>query len=95
MPRRSQLRIDNGRHRWRARSTALAAAGLFSLTGLFAQVLPRSPGPVAIEQIRLLAEWKGARSIADRYVVMSRGEVIAQGDGVNMEADGVRDLVAV
>ena len=36
-----------------------------------------------------------ARSIADRYVVMSRGEVIAQGDGVNMEADGVRDLVAV
>ena len=36
-----------------------------------------------------------ARSIADRYVVMSRGEVVAQGDGVNMEADGVRDLVAV
>ncbi|ANA32350.1 High-affinity branched-chain amino acid transport ATP-binding protein LivF [Ralstonia mannitolilytica] len=36
-----------------------------------------------------------ARSIADRYVVMSRGEVIAQGDGANMEADGVRDLVAV
>jgi len=36
-----------------------------------------------------------ARSIADRYVVMSRGEVVAQGDGANMEADGVRDLVAV
>lgn len=36
-----------------------------------------------------------ARSIADRYVVMSRGEVIAHGDGANMEADGVRDLVAV
>ncbi|CAJ0705248.1 urea ABC transporter ATP-binding subunit UrtE [Ralstonia holmesii] len=36
-----------------------------------------------------------ARSIADRYVVMSRGEVIASGDGANMEADGVRDLVAV
>jgi urea transport system ATP-binding protein len=36
-----------------------------------------------------------ARRIADRYVVMSRGEVIAQGDGANMEADGVRDLVAV
>ena len=66
MPRRSQLRIDNGWYRRPARSTALAAAGLFSLTGLFAQVLPRSPGPVAIEQIRLLAEWKGARSIADR-----------------------------
>lgn len=36
-----------------------------------------------------------ARSIADRYVVMSRGEVIAQGDAANMETDGVRDLVAV
>ncbi|WP_296223055.1 urea ABC transporter ATP-binding subunit UrtE [Ralstonia sp. UBA689] len=36
-----------------------------------------------------------ARCIADRYVVMSRGEVIAQGDGARMEADGVRDLVAV
>lgn len=36
-----------------------------------------------------------ARSIADRYVVMSRGEVIASGDGANMEADGARDLVAV
>ncbi|WP_112184280.1 urea ABC transporter ATP-binding subunit UrtE [Ralstonia sp. GX3-BWBA] len=36
-----------------------------------------------------------ARSIADRYVVMSRGEIIASGDGANMEADGVRDLVAV
>ncbi|WP_390622792.1 High-affinity branched-chain amino acid transport ATP-binding protein LivF [Ralstonia syzygii] len=36
-----------------------------------------------------------ARRIADRYVVMSRGEVVAQGDGANMEADGVRELVAV
>ena len=31
-----------------------------------------------------------ARSIADRYVVMSRGEVIAHGDGANMEADVVQ-----
>ncbi|AMP37223.1 urea ABC transporter ATP-binding subunit UrtE [Ralstonia solanacearum] len=36
-----------------------------------------------------------ARRIADRYVVMSRGEVVAQGDGANMEADGVRERVAV
>ncbi|AQW31266.1 urea ABC transporter ATP-binding subunit UrtE [Ralstonia syzygii subsp. celebesensis] len=36
-----------------------------------------------------------ARRIADRYVVMSRGEVVAQGDGASMEADGVRELVAV
>ncbi|CBJ42648.1 urea ABC transporter ATP-binding subunit UrtE [Ralstonia solanacearum] len=36
-----------------------------------------------------------ARHIADRYVVMRRGEVIAQGAGADMEADGVRGLVAV
>lgn len=36
-----------------------------------------------------------ARRIADRYVVMRRGEVIAQGDGAGMDADGVRELVAV
>lgn len=36
-----------------------------------------------------------ARRIADRYVVMRRGEVIAQGDGADMDADGVRELVAV
>jgi urea transport system ATP-binding protein len=36
-----------------------------------------------------------AKSLADHYVVMSRGEVVAQGEGANMDADGVRALLAV
>ena len=36
-----------------------------------------------------------ARSLADRYAVMSRGEVIRSGLGADMERDGVRELVAI
>ena len=36
-----------------------------------------------------------ARSLADHYAVLQRGEVIASGRGANMESDGVRELVAV
>lgn len=36
-----------------------------------------------------------ARELADRYVVMERGEVVARGEGKTMEADGVRQLVAI
>ncbi|HDR9255301.1 TPA: urea ABC transporter ATP-binding subunit UrtE [Burkholderia vietnamiensis] len=36
-----------------------------------------------------------ARSIADRYWVMSRGEIVAGGEARDMEANGVRELVAV
>ena len=36
-----------------------------------------------------------ARELADRYVVMERGEVIASGLGKDMEAQGVRQLVAI
>jgi urea transport system ATP-binding protein len=36
-----------------------------------------------------------ARSIADRYWVMSRGEIVAGGDARDMETDGVRELIAV
>ncbi|KVG31579.1 urea ABC transporter ATP-binding subunit UrtE [Burkholderia diffusa] len=36
-----------------------------------------------------------ARSIADRYWVMSRGEVIAGGDAHDMETNRVRELIAV
>jgi urea transport system ATP-binding protein len=36
-----------------------------------------------------------ARHLADHYVVMDRGEVVAQGAGKDMEQDGVRTLVAV
>jgi urea transport system ATP-binding protein len=36
-----------------------------------------------------------ARDIADQYVVMSRGEIIASGLGADMDANGVRELIAV
>jgi urea transport system ATP-binding protein len=36
-----------------------------------------------------------AKSLADHYVVMSRGEVVARGKGATMDADNVRDLLAV
>ncbi len=36
-----------------------------------------------------------ARELADDYVVMERGSVLASGLGKNMEADGVRQLVAI
>ena len=36
-----------------------------------------------------------ARSLADQYLVMERGEIVARGRGADMEADGVRGLLAV
>jgi urea transport system ATP-binding protein len=36
-----------------------------------------------------------AQELADTYVVMQRGEVIARGAGKDMEAQGVRQLVAI
>lgn len=36
-----------------------------------------------------------AQDLADEYVVMERGAVIASGQGKNMETDGVRKLVAI
>ncbi|TBR77348.1 MAG: urea ABC transporter ATP-binding subunit UrtE [Burkholderiaceae bacterium] len=36
-----------------------------------------------------------ARELADEYLVMQRGEFIARGRGKDMEADGVRQLVAI
>jgi len=36
-----------------------------------------------------------ARELADSYVVMERGSVLAHGRGANMETDGVRELVAI
>ena len=36
-----------------------------------------------------------AAGLADRYYVMNRGQVVLSGKGADMEADGVRQLVAV
>ena len=36
-----------------------------------------------------------ASSLADQYIVMERGEIIARGAGADMERDGVRKLLAV
>jgi urea transport system ATP-binding protein len=36
-----------------------------------------------------------ARSLADQYLVMERGEIIARGAGADMDKDGVRKLLAV
>ena len=36
-----------------------------------------------------------AAELADRYLVMSRGEIVLRGAGANMDADGVRGLVAI
>ncbi|MBJ9216676.1 urea ABC transporter ATP-binding subunit UrtE [Citrobacter freundii] len=36
-----------------------------------------------------------AEQLADKYLLMSRGSIIQRGDGKNMEAEGVRGLVAI
>jgi len=36
-----------------------------------------------------------ARSLADQYLVMERGEIIARGRGADMDRDGVKNLLAV
>jgi len=36
-----------------------------------------------------------ARSLADQYLVMERGEIVARGSGADMERDGVKAMLAV
>ena len=49
------------------------------------------------EMAILLVEqyYEFARSLADQYLVMERGELVARGSGVDMEKDGVRQRLAV
>jgi len=49
------------------------------------------------EMAILLVEqyYEFARSLADQYLVMERGEIIARGRGADMDRDGVRLLLAV
>src|SRR5512145_2874200 len=36
-----------------------------------------------------------ARALADQYLVMERGEIVARGRGTDMDTDGVKRLLAV
>jgi urea transport system ATP-binding protein len=36
-----------------------------------------------------------ARTLADRYLVMERGQVVKRGEGREMDRDGVRGLLAL
>jgi urea transport system ATP-binding protein len=36
-----------------------------------------------------------ARSLADQYLLMERGEIVQRGSGEDMDADGVRQRLAV
>ena len=36
-----------------------------------------------------------ARALADQYLVMERGEIVMRGEGAAMDADGVRQTLAV
>ncbi|NMG50075.1 urea ABC transporter ATP-binding subunit UrtE [Azoarcus communis] len=36
-----------------------------------------------------------ARALSDQYLVMERGEIVMRGEGRNMDADGVREALAV
>jgi urea transport system ATP-binding protein len=49
--------------------------------------------PVAIVLVEQYYDF--AQELADEYVVMERGAVLARGQGANMERDGVRKLVSI
>jgi urea transport system ATP-binding protein len=53
----------------------------------------RARGDVAILLVEQYYDF--AKSLADDYAVMSRGEIVARGEGRNMDADGVRRYLAV
>ncbi len=68
MPRKSHLSVACGCRGTLLLTAVLAAVGLFSPAGVFAQRAPRTLRPAAVEQLLLLAEWKGARTVAERKI---------------------------
>jgi len=52
-----------------------------------------SEGSLAILLVEQYYEF--ARTLANRYLVMERGEIVKRGDGEGMERDGVKDLLAL
>jgi len=52
-----------------------------------------SAGDIAVLLVEQYYDF--AKSLADHYVVLSRGEVVAQGVGASMDADNVRSHLAV
>ena len=49
--------------------------------------------PVAVLLVEQYYDF--AKDLADDYIVMERGAVLARGLGADMEANGVRQLVAI
>jgi urea transport system ATP-binding protein len=52
-----------------------------------------SSGEMAIVLVEQYYDF--ARELADAYLVMDRGEIVARGRGAQMEADGVSAMVSV
>ena len=59
------------------------------------RTLRRLVGEVNLTVLLVEQYYDFARAIADRYWVMSRGEIVAGGAGSEMEENGVRELIAV
>ena len=59
-------------------------------TGLPIDGKPRRMAIVLVEQY-----YDFAAELADRYLVMERGEVVQQGRGADMDIDGVRARMSI
>ena len=72
---------------------ALIPERIHDMFPVLRQMMKRRGGEMAI----LLCEqyYDFARSLADQYLVMERGEIIARGAGADMDKNDVRGLLAV
>ena len=67
---------------------------LHSLSGTMA-ISETSLKDVALTILLVEQYYDFAHQLADSYVVMERGEIVATGLGCNMEQDGVREMISV